>query len=425
MANPSHPFPNLHIQLLSGLSFPWAEVQEPGGGTFSMHAGPDGVGLGMSIYIFWSDLALALQQLLGFSFRDTISWQKGRAKVPRLSRSLPWQHPYANQLFVKAITEVKGIRFEGKTFSGIPLKLPPGGTLNNLGPMSAYSIAQLTLQFWRPPYYVRSDQSVIMPDLMPDPKTGKPVPGLTYQAEYLRFFDRAWVPDVQMLTREGQTFVWTQGGLGGFPGAVGQKVTHVKLKRTWYEVPEQCLFSLLQDGSPQGPPVNQLYTQTPTSNPLTFGAAGSTEPFIYEAGEAILGCVNSEIGGDNLAIVIADKEDPAKMFLNMLVGTLLLEGVEFTPKPLQMPAVLMGIPFFKGAEALSQVQYDVTFHWDLFDPPGDPNIPFWAGGHNLMPQSGNGLWAPVRAQKDENGGDTGPFTTPYQFADFTDLFRVI
>src|SRR5207253_697504 len=96
----------------------------------------------MLMLIYWSDLIQACQELLGFSWRVPSS-------PPRLSRSLPWQHPIWTHLFVKRIAEVKGIRQEGKitTFTiGTFGSSVGAGYHINLGPHSEFHLAELTIQ---------------------------------------------------------------------------------------------------------------------------------------------------------------------------------------------------------------------------------------------------------------------------------------
>jgi hypothetical protein len=170
---------------------------------------------------------------------------------------------------------------------------------------------------------------------------------------------------------------------------------------------------------PDGLPVNQLFTQTQTTNPIT----GYTYPAVSPA----LGTLNVPIGGGGPPDppqypIISDVND-AKKFFGFNMGTLLYVGVEFTPVPLQLPAYLMGIPPFGINEAISQQQYNVTFHFDFFLPQEDfLNVPQAYDGHNCMPFSGNSLWYAVQSQRDSQNGTTGPFLTPFNYMDFSDLF---
>jgi hypothetical protein len=300
MANPSDndtldppvtfPFPALEIQPTSRLSFPWAEYNPSVQGTFDASFGPDGVGLGMVMIIYWQDLVQALTELLGYSWREPPTQPTGLTTggpIPPtpavLHRKLPWQHPLFDQLWVKRVSRVQGIRLQGKGNQfvlqgggGNVLKggvgggsLPPAGAGSTwrrssagtgaggsgVEPTTLYNLALLTIQFWRPPYAVRTDQDVMV--------NGQP-------QEWLRYVDRHWQVDTQMLSREGSVFLFGagQGDVSGkqFPGSVGQPLSKLRISRKWYQLPEEAVFSLLADGTPGGLPNNLLYMQTKTTN---------------------------------------------------------------------------------------------------------------------------------------------------------------
>jgi hypothetical protein len=465
-----------------------------------MHLGPDGTGAGLTIEIFWGDLETACVAILGYSKRDPGDPVNG--VPPSLKRYVPWQHPYFNQLWARAITSVRGVRMEGNSFldpedlffprmggagQGIPI---------NAGPWTEYRLALITISFWRPPYYIRSDQDVRI--TMPD--------GITVrQAEWKRYVDRNWSVSASMLSREGQMFQWSSStgainhNQGGFPGSRGQQLMNCRITRRWAQVPEQCLFAPIDDGTPNGLPTNQVYNRTATVNPITgyvYGG-GSTLALTsnQSTGMPAIGCVNVPIGtgfirytGDTVAgspvvknlspgnattklaagdaVVVTDgiiygfptgtcilsvdsptqitltqnalntrtatlvnavcDHDPTLRFFGCPMGTLLFLGVEYQDRPLQLPAYLMEIPAFSSNEPLSQVQYDVVFHFMLFDPPRAATEPL--RGHNLMPYSGNGLWYPARTQfNDANPPVQGvPYLqTPFHYIDFADLFVVL
>jgi hypothetical protein len=387
------PFPQILFQPQSGLPFPWVEFHPDRGimGSGDFAFGPDGVNIGMVMLINWGDLATALQSLLGYSWRDT-------STVPStLRRKLPWQNAYSPQLWVKNITSVKGVLLRGTQSVIIPLAGVGAGNITNLGPGTIFQYALLTIHFWRPPYFVRTDQDI------------QNTQGV--QQEWLRYVDKNWDLNTQVLSREGTTYVFTSGPAAGqpFSGSVGQNIAHLRVKRKWYEIPEAALFQTAQDSTPQGLPVNFLYTQTQTTNPIST--------FVYPVGSPITNTVNSPIGGGT------NDAQAVNRFFGAFMGTLLYVGQEFIPRPLQLPPALMQIAGFTGAEPISQVQYDVVLHWDIFDPPRDNTNQF--RGHNLAPYPGNNLWYPVRAQQDISGAIAGPFDTPFRYADHTDLFKIL
>lgn len=347
------------------------------------------------------------------------AWSCTRNGSSILRRRLPWQHPFWNQLYAHKITKVQGLRQTGKAFlpfnlDGSPLGNVGLGYHTNYGPYTSYDLAVLTIAFWRPPYYVRTDADILDEDGNPQ--------------EYLRYVDKHWQSEAQMLSRESGAFTWSpnQGfsvlgveigpSAGGapVPGSVGQVVAHEKVSRRWYELPEAGVFEILEmTGTPDGLAKNLIYTQTPTNNPVTA--------FVYTAGNPIKGCVNGPIGGGFEDFI---GEDDFRFF-GCYSGTLRLDGVEIVPRPLHLPPFLMQIPVLSHNEALSQQQYDVVFHFDLFDPPRNPLIQGRRGyrGHNLLPWAGDGLWYMVQAPSIVPGA--GTTTTQLQYADFTDLFKIL
>lgn len=472
----SHPKPDLQIYPRSGLSFPWAEDQTGHGkGTGSMHLGPDGVGLGMSMFIYWEDLEDACTQLLGYSYRDTsvggvvtgatnanpvvITTQQphglatgqrvqveavtgntaanggwivtvltattfsippqgngayaggGNWYIARMRRAVPWQHPYWNQSVVKALTQVQGWVLQGTSeLAPAPFPVHGGGQADyiNSGPWSEFYMAQITISFWRPPYYVLSDSRI--------------TDGNGIQQEWLRYVDKGWEASTQMLSRENATFSWI-GDLGipqrSFQGSVGQAITHHKVSKRWYQLPEACCFQTV-NSRPDGLPLNFTYTQTRTTNPITG--------YIYQPGSPIGGTVNSPIGGG-----VSDSNTSNRMW-GQYMGTMCYHGVTFEARPLQLPPYLMAIPQIAGNEALSQVQYDAILHYDIFDPPRSAalmnNVTALASGaitnqaargHNLMPYSADGQWYPVQTTNAVIG--TATKATPFHYADPSDPFR--
>jgi hypothetical protein len=401
-----HLFPDLAVHPNSGLSFPWAEYIPRIEGTFDASLGSDGISLGMVMVIRWEDLETALVELLGYC---------SRVDIGKLHRELPWQHPYFNQMWVKRVSKIQGIRNEG-TEEGDADGFSPGrgsvgvGNPINTGPWSVYNLALLTIQFWRPPYFIRTDADI--------------GDGHGNQMEYLRYVDKVWEVETQMLSRESGHFVFI-GATGGFTGSVGQPVTKYRVKRRWYEIPEAALFDNLIDDTPNGIPYNLIYTQSDAHNPITG--------YVYPAGSPIGGTLNLPVGGGDPITPYSGTppprppyvgdDDESKRFFGCFMGTLRFESAEIIPRPLQLPAYLMEIPAFANNEAISQQQYDVVFHFILFDPPTSPEVEI--RGHNNYPCSGNGLWYPVRSQQDDQLHTTGPFLTPFAYADFSDLFYTL
>lgn len=422
----AHPFPDLAIYPLSGLSFPWAFFHPDVLGNFGASLGPDGVSTSEVMVIHFEDLQTAVTELLGYSYRDTTNLvADGRGT---LRRKLPWMHPYFNQLWLKRISDVKAGPMCGTNFANpqdVVFNIRGGfvgpGQEVNLGPWTNFELAFLTLQFWRPPYYVRTDADIVV--------DGEP-------QEWLRYVDKHWEQSVQMLQREGCQYHW--GGSQGVntspgpPGAIGTPVVHQKLTKRWYQVPEACLFEATSptDLTLNGDTPNQMYMRSTTSNPITnYVIQPGTNP--GDAGYRsypIMGCINSPLDGG------VDDSDASLRFFGCPMGTLRLDGVEFIPRELQLPAALMQIPFFNGSEPISQQQYDVVFHFDRFDPPRSSTVARSVAslasgalvreayrGHNLVPRAGDGMWYGIVSQN--NIGGTAFKGTPFNYAVFSDLFR--
>lgn len=464
---------------LSGLEFPWAFT-----GDFNMHLGDDGVGWAEVMQINWGDLQAAVQAILGYSWRDTSTIST--LGVSQLRRKLPWQHPYFNQLWVKNITKVEGIRMMGTNQTddvddfivaggGAGLGVP-----RNLGPWTEWERANITIQFWRPPYFVRSDEDIVNED------TG-------LQQEWLRYVDRRWSSNTQILSREGSQFVWSgdpnNGYARGLPGSVGQVVQHSKVTRTWYQVPEAAIFATAQDATPNGQATNLLYSQTTCYNPITgykhtggginpitsavnvpiganviplSGTSTAGSPVILMTdtgglqgqggtygGDAIFGTgirtaasVVSVVANTSITISLNATQtgsftfyfisdyDPADRLFGCYMGTLRYDHADPQPQPLQLPPYLMQIPLFANNEAISQVQYNVVLSFDIFDPPRPQTGagPYSAGsarGHNLLPWAGTGLWYPANSRNGVDGTTNGPYLTIHPYADLTDLFQIL
>lgn len=412
----------------------WAEWQGNDGtiGAGDASLSPDGVSCSMTIYIFWEDLNEFLTAVLGYSQRLNF---KDRPSI--LTRKLPWQHPYWNQLFVKRVSSVKGLQLRGQSQANpVDLFEPARGGVGagydqNFGPWTEFSYALLTLQFWRPPYYVLSDAAIMDAN--------------SYQQEWMRYVTFQESQSGQMLSREGQTFKYTDGqGIEAgrqFVGSVGQAVMKGELLLHWHELPQAAIFETGADGFPMGLPANLNYMRTGTRNPITgypqFGPGPNgqfRDPTTFVAnGPPLTFTVNSPRDGG------VDDSDPAKRFFGYPMGTLAYKRREIIPRDLQLPPYLMLIPQIAQNVAIAQQQFDVKFTFGFFDPPRSPavrgNMNLTAAGafitqacrgHNLMPYSGDGLWYAVQSQGRVLGGnDDLPPTTPFQYGVFHDLFQIV
>lgn len=354
------------------------------------------------------------------------SYTGGGTWIPtgsHLSRVLPWQHPIFNQMWVKRIVSIHGRQQQG-TSENVPVGVllfallganglggVGPGNQTNAGPWVNFSLAEITVEFWRPPYALRTDADVWNLGAAMDD-------GNIADIEWTRYTDRQWELSTQLLSRDDTSFAWADPTLTTPPGnwatpastpirgGVGQKVSHLRMTKKWYQVPESCLFLLDGNGVPTNLPITLLLQQNQVTNPIT-----GRETY---GGEPICGSVNSPMGGGTI-------DSYSLRFLGTPQGELLYEGVVITVSPLQLPPELMQIATLKGStEPLSQCQYDIEFHFDRFDPPRGAGVPFH--GHNLVPWTGDGLWYPVTGQRATVGGKK---STMFQYADLSDLFQVL
>lgn len=416
----------------AGLTVPWAEYQPNVTGSGDMSCGPDGVALGMVILVWWSDLGKALQQLLGYAYRDPGGNSDGTS---RLGRVLPWRHPKVTQLYCRRVVKVMGIRQTGAVIDvltgdqiplagaqlrvGQPAPAEPPGVVPD--PTTGFVLGMLTLEFWRPPYYVRSDSQI-------KDSNGK-------QQEWLRYVEPQWQLATTMIGRAQGTLLWGDGsaiGNSAFP--LAQKLAHLRLRLLWHEIPAAALFTTTQDGTPIGIPTGLLYTRTQTTNPVT----GYVRPpgldannNITTAATPITDCVNYPLGlapaifgGTPTAQQVqAQDNNLTNRFWGALQGTLAYLGATPVPRPLHLPPGLMGIPALADQEPLAQTQFDVAMDFDWFCPPVGNTVNPPTHGWNTIPFAGDGLWYSVKFQ--ENVAGTTTPTTPSDYADFTDLFQIL
>lgn len=336
-------FPILEVQPTSGLTFPWAfktDSRGPGDANF----GPSGAVAVEVMQVYGEDLLEAgtdnpLSQLLGYSWRDPTTLIP--MTVPAtLRRVLPFQHPYWQQLYC-----TKVVKFEGLS--------PDGKIIGIDGPFQEYKIVYLTLQFSRPPYALLSDA-----EIPADPDTG-------VKEEWLRYTTRVWSPGVEILAREGQTFVYTSGTgptslspAATFPGSVGQPVTKQKLTMTWHQLPEAAVYDS------NGFPKNLFYD--------------------FFTGDRLVSTVNMAA------------------FYGCDIGTLLYIIPNIEPHPLQLPPALMDLPF----DETFQLQYNVILNLLFFDPPQGTGVAANTRGHNNAPWA-DGFWYPIASVQ----GNHPPFAS--------------
>lgn len=365
-------FPLLDVHGDSGLTFPWTEFVSKRGNVATLNTGHAGVNATMDIIIRYDDLEDAIKEILGYSERVAA----GDSFV--LSRKVPFKHQRFPQLWCTRITRATGLKFSGKTIRNIG---------PHVGTFAKHDYVMLSLLFTRPQYSVLSDDDIVV--------NGE-------RREWMRYLDRVWKPNVEILTREGSTFKFKlnpnfdpAGTLPmpegtEFQGALGQRLPRLRLSRKWHQLPVNAVYD--SNGFPKA----LVYDPDNFNNP---------DPTVDAPGIR-LGSVNSQV------------------FLGHPIGTLLYAGVEIAPRQLPMPQNLMNLGF--GESVYEQL--DVTFHLDYFDPPRgklkDTNQFITQRGHNLMPWSGDGRWYPVLTKGYDDADDDFLMPPFFEF-DFRDLFTIL
>lgn len=365
------------------------------------------------------------------------------------------------------------------------------GTPINLGPWTEYERANIDIKFWRPPYMILSDSAVrntatglqqewlryvdrhwsMSSQILTREGSnfvwsGSPansgqsgyttgLPGNVGQPVFHQKVSRKWyqIPEAAIFQTGQGILGTTQLGLpNGQARNLMYAATAVYNPITGYRYGGNYMTPIINTvNSPIGGGLISLVgTTTAGSAVITMpSTAGLTARSSTYDGDAVFGAgiptgasIVSIVNNTSITITqqayqtgtvsvyaISDADEANRMF-GAWMGTLRYDNVTVTERPLQLPPYLMLIPIIASNEAISQVQYDVEFHFDLFDPPR-PQLgsgSYAAGnarGHNLLPWSGNGLWYPVNSRKDASNGVTGPFVTPFGYSDFTDLFQIL
>lgn len=241
----------------SGLSFPWSEwiSREGWSQDGSFGADDQGANAVFNVMIQWEDLDTALQELLGFSYRQ----QEVRLNAdgtttllpPVLRRNLPWQHPRWNNLWCTRIAKFRGVKVVGKDSRVI---VPRVG-LSTAGLSSTYKFAILYLNFSRPRYVIMSDEDAT-------------------HGEWQRYTDRNWSMSTQILQREANLFKYDEGIPAGktIPASLGIPLGKGELQRTWHQVPQACLFT----PEPDGFPTNLIKNLSTVNDAQFFGSPAGT-----------------------------------------------------------------------------------------------------------------------------------------------------
>lgn len=321
------------------LSVPWAEyvgrqAGNPHGGiadgAFSWEQGNQQT---MAILVNFDDVHVALQDLGGTNIWNHLTGT--------LDRKPPARHPTFDWLYCSRVASCRPVKWLSKE--------------NVLGaPRSRYRYYLLVLLFTQPRYRILSDLEL---DLAFPPVAGE-------RQEYRRWVTWNVEPASELLSREGGSFHYAEGGAGITGTAVKAPLINYLSKNElvvkWHNLPRQALFG----ANGEGPATN------------------------IEAG---LGKVNSA------------------EFLHRPAGTLMLRNVRFV----EHEAFHTGS--INGGGSVPPLAYDVEFYMGVWDPP-----PFDAAhrGWNLAPRAGSDVWYLVTT----DGNPASP--TLARGYDFTTLFKL-
>lgn len=167
-------------------------------------------------YIFGQNKVLpCLQYLLGYSFVETTSGDN------TLARKLPSYHPFYDWMWCTGVTEVTGIKWNGKEES---IYDPPGLAY------ATYDLYRVTASYEPLPWNIRWDYWGHDQEPYPDP-------------EWTRYVQMTQGPYVQTITFDNGCF-WFDAPTRSWDNApVSAKITFTRLQKqgiklVWYQVPE-------------------------------------------------------------------------------------------------------------------------------------------------------------------------------------------
>ncbi len=400
--------PALKMNAWPGISVPWAMHCGEGEGsagtdaTFGHTQG--GQTFAFPVEVFWGDDVQFVRDLLGIFTFDTLTGYLSR-ELPVTCPLIGFEHLYANR--------VTGWRPRGL--------LNPSKLKTSAGTFAQYNEVILTCAFNQPRYLGMFDDATLdhlyppqtinvtmtanthssttvdnlestspLPDGQVVTVTGSGIPGGTtvssYQSltaltlsqaatttltgttltfgmkvrnDWVRYTFPLWNPAVEVLTREGGTWKWSEGGGGlqptagtAFNAPIGQGLAKPDLLLTWYQVPIYGLYSV------------------------------------------------SSLRPENLFLCL-NKVNSATFF-GCPAGTLKLEGWQITPNEAPYPASVGG-----GGPGWPSLTADVAMVFKFFDPPHGPTANTAFRGHNLAPNNpssgSDSLWYQVDSVGDGTG----------------------
>lgn len=202
--------PDLVIQPGSDLTIPWREFISKSGVTSDSQWKTDGSQAQMTIDVYWSDRAQAIQEILGYPYRNGGS----------LARQLPMRHPDWVWLYAINVTSLRGIDWRGKVAD------EGNNPLTQAGSYSEYGLARITINFGTLPY-----------DVFADGETD----------EWDRFVIKTSKPASEMVSMDRGAYAFIDGPPGTkgatFKGQMNRRVSRSTVVWQWINVPTDLIFN--------------------------------------------------------------------------------------------------------------------------------------------------------------------------------------
>lgn len=203
------PLPSIFVQPGSDLTIPWREYISKTGVTSDSQWKADGSQAQMTVDVLWEQRELAVQNILGYSYRIGGS----------LARVLPMRHPDTVWLYATNIASMRGVDWRGKVDD------EGDEPLTQAGPYSRYGIARITINFGTLPYDVIEDG---------------------VGDEWDRFVIKTSKPASEMVSMDRAQYAFIDGPPGTkgatFKGQINRRISRSTVVWQWINVPTDFIF---------------------------------------------------------------------------------------------------------------------------------------------------------------------------------------
>jgi hypothetical protein len=314
--------------------------------------GMDGGSAQMEIEVKRADLPTVMQKIMGTTILDK--------NTGRLLRFIPLSHPDFPWMYASRITSLQGLGADGYN-NGDNFLFPGFAHLDRILParIGLYRYYKVVVQFEPRPYSIVTDDQL---HALASPSSyylGNNVVNFTDYKEYLRYTTVTSDPQTEFLTTNIGSYFLHSAELPNNPQQVtptsagGPRLTVCKNRFavTWYMVPYRLINNIN----------------------FTVGRGKVNQEEVISSGVKT-------------------------RFLGRPEGSLLLDGVKFTPNPGPYPALAVtGVTESDLESALFDTRYcDVTFDFTEFTIPENQaarvpsDVPAWAvkDNHNRLPHMG-------------------------------------